>query len=388
MRVVTVMLVAATLAAWVASVSGVARASQRAATVGPDRNAGFPSWSPDGKQIVFTNVRFSPTPNCDCGGPSRWWIARTSTRPAGAVHTVLPKSQIADDSPVWLAGGRLLFSRDGRLSSMKIHGGKPQRVVFPNCEEEDRCYESGFFLSPNRKIAAVTACDCGDPHSSPGIELVGLSRTRQPAVLTTALTAEEEYGSIVDEALAFSPDGTQLVFSRSGFDGWEAGPPSLMAIRLTGGDSVPLAQSGIPGASLVPNDAIQVQWSPNSAWVAYTENDYTDNTRALEVVPTMGGTPRELASCDIESSFVDFSWSPTSTLIAYGCARGETPQLMTVRPDGTQSTDVLKGRHLGYVDDGAPRWSPDGSLLAFTAYGLADNVWTVRPTGRDLIRRS
>jgi hypothetical protein len=70
---------------------------------------------------------------------------------------------------------------------------------------------------------------------------------------------EENAMDVLDAPLAFSPDSTQLVFSRSSWDGWNSGPPALMAINVAGGGSVPLAQSGITGASVVPNDARRSQ---------------------------------------------------------------------------------------------------------------------------------
>ena len=76
-----------------------------------------------------------------------------------------------------------------------------------------------------------------------------------------------------------------------------------MAAPIGGGKPVPLAQSGIPGAGLVPNDAPQVQWSPDGRWVAFVEN------QSLEVVRTAGGSaPRVLATCpDVEVPF-SVSW--------------------------------------------------------------------------------
>jgi dipeptidyl aminopeptidase/acylaminoacyl peptidase len=125
---------------------------------------------------------------------------------------------------------------------------------------------------------------------------------------------------VLDAPLAFSPDSTQLVFSRSSWDGWNSGPPALMAINVAGGGSVPLAQSGITGASVVPNDATQVQWSPDGNWVAYAEPDSTGNYfQKLEVAGD------ERARC--------------------ACARR--------RHVGSDSTDLLSGRKLDY--EGIPR---------------------------------
>ncbi|HEU5476505.1 MAG TPA: hypothetical protein VFU64_01600 [Gaiellaceae bacterium] len=211
----------------------------------------------------------------------------------------------------------------------------------------------------------------------------------RPVVIPTPLDAE---GSVYDQAIAFSPDGTQLVFSRAPFDNWEGttAPPVLMAMSLDGGDPVPLAQSGIPGASLVPSDVQQAEWSPDGRWVAFVENE------TLEVAPTTGGAPRVLATYFSPRDSVRdlFSWSPNSKLLAYEscCSKQLTRQLITVRPDGTHLTDLLKDHRLAYDrswrSGDAPQWSPDSSRLAFVAHRghHRTQVWTIRADGRDLTR--
>jgi Tol biopolymer transport system component len=281
---------------------------------------------------------------------------------------------------------------------VRVPGGKPQRVLLGSCGTQRNswgCSTLGFFLSPSRDYAAAEVTeDPTDPHSTYGATIVKMSPRGNPVELTTPLPAEE--GGVIDNALAFSPDGKQLVFSRASWDGFgDEGPPALMAIKLDGGGSVPLAQSGIPGASLLPSDAAQVEWSPDSDWLAYDEYDSADGTQSLDVVPTSGqAAPRVLSTCDLHSGF-GFSWSPTSTSIAYDCGTGfgQSGQLVTMKPDGTGRTDLLKGRRLGYIQDGLddqPQWSPDGSSLVFAASGVngADRVFTVRTDGTHLTRRS
>ena len=295
----------------------------------------------------------------------------------------------------WTASGRIVFSVNALLLSVSVRGGKPKGLLFPSCRRppessNPQCYPAAFLLSPNREIAAVDTSDF-DPHVPDGIALATVNAAK-PAVLPTPLTAEEQESSIFDSLLAFSPDGRQLVFSRTPWDslGGNTGPPVLMAIRLSGGGPVPLAQSGIPGAGLVPNDVRQVQWSPDGRWIAFVENSN------LEVVPTAGGSaPRVLATCPASYIRPDLSWSPTSKVIAFDCTSQVTgsAEISTVRPDGTRLTDLLKDRPLAYVTqsetEGGPQWSPDGSRLLLLAHRIgyrAVHVWTVRPNGAHLTR--
>jgi hypothetical protein len=265
------------------------------------------------------------------------------------------------------------------LKSVDVHGGKPKRVVLDGFSQPPG-WPVGFMLSPNREYLGVTVMTDDTPSGTVAIKVVKL-RARQDPVALPAPSGQQPAS-----VLAFSPDSRQLVY-------WEClnvtddYPPGcaasgLMAARLPDGTPVPLAQSGIPGAALVPSDVTALQWSPDGRWVAFVENG------SLEVVPTTGASaPRTLPTCNS-----DFSWSPTSKLIAVECASQPdgSGQLLTESPDGTHLTNLLSGHHLTY-DGGVPQWSPDGSRLLILAHSLGNpttRVWTVRPNGRNLTPRS
>jgi Tol biopolymer transport system component len=386
--------VAAVVVGGAVSMGGAAAASHRA-TEAALQGAAHPTWSPDGKQIAFASIRYASVKNC-CGAPpslypSRYRIVRTSSRPGGQVRTVLAGRGFCCVRTQWAVRDRILVIPNVGLESVGVQGGKPKRLSFPSWRDAE-----GFILSPNRKYAAAAvSTDSGDPHSSWGIGLVKLSRGRDPVVVSTPLTGEEQ--GLLDTVLAFSPDSRQLVFRRASWDGWTTGPPSLLALPLSGGDPVPLALSGIPGASLVPDDVEQVQWSPDGRWIAFVEN------QTLEVVPTTGASAPHVLATDFQALYqypiYDFSWSPTSAAIAYACCSNQRiEQLMTVHPDGTHLMNLLKDRPLAYAGLaaglvgglGTPQWSPDSSRLLFTARRIGHrtvHVWTIRANGRDLIRR-
>jgi Tol biopolymer transport system component len=390
MRAAVLLIVAmGALAVGAASMGGAAAASQQEART-VFQGAASPSWSPDGKQVAFTYIWSVPQKNC-CGLPSslqptRYRIVRTSSRAGAAVHSVVAAKSWCCVQVQWATPSRILAVPNWSLKSVGVQGRTLKRLVLPGCSS---CAGS-FILSPNRDYAAVTTSD-SDPHIPWGIALVRLKPERDPKVVPTALTAHE--GQYYDTILAFSPDGTELVFSRYSWDGWNAGPRALMALSLAGGDPVPLAQSGIPGAALVPSEAEQVQWSPDGHWVAYVQRGHTYSTQNLVVVRTTGASPpRDLATCNGLGVF-RFSWSPISNSIAYNCTPGTNwtgGQFMTVSPDGTHLTDLLKGRSLQYVWHfglAGPQWSPDGSRLLFLAHRISHrivHVWTIRANGHDL----
>jgi len=292
----------------------------------------------------------------------------------------------------WAAGGRILALPNIGLNSVSVNTGASRRIDFVNCAPK-ACQSGGFILSPDRKYAAAAiTSDAGDPHVNWDIGLLRLKPGRQPIVLPTP----GENGPIFDSILGFSPDGRQLVFRRVPWDGWTAGPPTLLALPLDGGNPVPLAQSGIPGADLVPTDVQQVQWSPDGRWIAFVEG------QTLEVVPTTGASAPRILATNFQTFYqyplFDFAWSPTSKLIAYACCSNQPiERLMTVRPDGTHLTNLLRNHPLAYSGlaagiawgAGTPQWSPDGSRLLCTARQISHrlvHVWTIRPNGHDLTK--
>jgi hypothetical protein len=373
--VVPVAGVVAGLIVGVLSVAGSAAASHRVAD-GFLHHATAVTWSPDGKQIAFSYIPFDDL-GCGCGKHVRSWIVRTSSKP-DARRTVREESGKYVGSLFWAAGGHLLFTDGLYLLSVGLHGGKAKRVVAPDCQADDGCQVSELTLSPNRRVAAVRTCDCSVPHGGGLIELVRLRPGGESVQMTQA-------GAFA--VLAFSPDSTQVVFF---------GSAGLMALPVAGGDPVPLAQSGIPGASLVPGDARQVEWSPDGRWVAYVEDHSSDSTETLEVVSTVGGgTPRTLAACSLTSGYgphcLDFSWSHASKLLAFdytsGSPTSQTWHFLTVRPDGTGRTNLLRHHRLANVSDA--QWSPDASRLVFIASRpnlQVAHVWTIRADGRGLTR--
>jgi Tol biopolymer transport system component len=393
------------LAASTASLGGaVAAASHTAKTKPLFQDATAPTWSPDGREIAYTRTWSVKEKNC-CGSPpsleiTRYRIVRTSSRSDGPIRRVFSGEGRCCRDAEWPVSDRLLFTtEDLELRSVSSSGGKSRRVDFPGCPSRtsvERCGQDGYVLSPDRKYAAA-AVGTFEPHTVPGIALVKLSRGRFPVVVPTQLTSDENTGThtIYDRLLAFSPDGTQLVFSRSTelfLD--DFGPPALMAIHVAGGGPIPFSESGIPGASLVPSDATQLQWSPDGRWIAYVENDLLGNR--LQVVSTAGGSPRILPDCGIGTDVWEFAWSPNSKSFAYDCYGydGDAPagsrwtwRFMTAAPDGTNPADLLKDHRLAWASQ--LQWSPDGSRLLFVAHRISHrptHVWTIRPDGHDLSR--
>ena len=183
-----------------------------------------------------------------------------------------------------------------------------------------------------------------------------------------------------DSIDGFSPDGKQLVFTRSPSTG--GGKPTLMAERVGGDPPVPLRQSGLSGASVLAAGAFNVQWAPDGRWIA------VDNGQKIELVSAKGGTPRVLVPS--LNSGDGFSWSPTSTQLAYVTYVGPgQARLATVDHQGHRKllwNSALNYRTQNSLD--GPQWSPDGSKLVFAANDGSSSsttyVWVINANGAGL----
>lgn len=317
--------------------------------------AANPTWSPDGTQIAFAYLG----------------VPRGRVEVMSAADGSGKRARYAADSccePVlWAAGKRIAFVSNFELFSVHQEGGRPTKLF------------SGtpwFILSPNRETVALDdGCGCG--HRPDSVALVNV-RGGKPIVVS-------RLSNVTDEIDGFSPDGTELVFTRIpwNYNGNARGKPMLMVERLRGGTPMPLARSGLIGSSFLPAGAAGPQWSPDGRRIAFLLDG------KLEAVGTTSGARTVLARA---GTFASFAWSPTSTRIAY-TVRAVKGKLTVVDLHGHRT--VVSGAINWVSDDGRdrPQWSPDGSKLVFM--GLVGpnvpgrppaGVWIVDADGMNLKR--
>ena len=317
--------------------------------------AANPTWSPDGAQIAFARLGVPlgrvEVMNADGSGKHALYSSRD-----GCCEPVL-----------WGASGRIVFVDNFQLFSMLGSGGR-QKKLFEGTP--------WFILSPNRETVAFDdGCGCG--HAPDSIAFVGV-RGGKPFVVPRPK-------KVTDEIDGFSPDGTELVFTRIpwNYNGNAKGKPVLMVERLHGGAPTPLARSGLIGSAFLPARAAEPQWSPDGRRIAFVLDG------KLEVVSTRDGARTVLVQGDSISSF---AWSPTSARIAY-TVRAAKGKLVTVDLHGHRT--VVSGA-INWVSDNSadrPQWSPDGTKLVFMAL-VGPNVpgrppagvWVVNADGTGLKR--
>ena len=279
-------------------------------------------------------------------GGSRYRIVEATLSAGGALRTLI-SGRATDgccDPVLTTATGQILFVSNFTLTSAT---GGTARKLFSSTP--------WYILSPNRQTAAFTdGCGCG--HAP---DAVGLIDVRGGKPLVVPKPAGE-----TDEIDGFSPDGTDLIFTRAPFPAKTAGQGTLMVEHVGGGVPVPIDRSALIGSSALPVHGLgQVQWSPDGRWIAFQRG------LELEVVSTAPGSVPHVLATHFGSDAL--SWSPDSTRIAYDCcSNAPTERLITVSPAGTDRAVLTSTTSVRFVSEDSldrPQWSPDSSKLVFMA---------------------
>jgi Tol biopolymer transport system component/DNA-binding winged helix-turn-helix (wHTH) protein len=172
-------------------------------------------------------------------------------------------------------------------------------------------------------------------------------------------------------APVFSPDGTEIAFSRSEVDGswhvWTMPAAGGEAQRLTSG----------------PLGELHPRYTPDGRSLIYQS---WGKPRRIWRVPRQGGTAVALTSGETDDGYADPS--PDGRSVAFARTEGdERIYIAPIQPIEGGSAGGTGGtaapRRLTEHPSTVPRWSPDGKWIAFSpGRGFDRGIFVIAPDGR------
>jgi Tol biopolymer transport system component len=283
----------------------------------------------NGDLIAFTKrvqkVRTCPFEDASCPVP-RVWIVGTDGRDA---HELFTDGTAGEVVLGWSPdGSRLLYSDSGKVYLADLAG--------------------------RERVAVETDCDPTPP----------------------------AFSCRIGHDVAISSDGAKIVFVRESIDETGSfGRTSITTLDLASGRLTELA-------STLPAGGVRPGWSPDGSQIVFSRYGSKDDNGPLDpildavfVVDADGENLRQLSPTTLAA--LNASWSPDGDRILFQSPAGGGPlgagHLYTIRPDGSEMRRLT-------TDDKAtwPSWTADGRIL-FTRLpggaGGAPGWWTVDADG-------
>lgn len=350
----------------------------------PSGGHGSPSFSPDGKRIVFEVDDFNSASvwTISTGGDDIKLITQRGYEPVYAPdgksifytsegvfqirvnpdtgESIGEPSQIAGIGGTFSGVRRVSFSADGKrmaysallrregLSSVRLQTNSDEADGAPVTLVQNTNDRNNFpAFSPDGKRIAWTTCNIGG--SGCDIWLMNADGTNQ-----IQLTTSES-----DELMpSWFPDMEHIAFISN-----RTGNRTLWSINLNTRREKRLLD--------LPDTLARL--SPDGKQIVFHSKD-NDGVINVWTASLAGGEPKQLT---FDKELMGFSaWSPDGKLIAFQMKRGDSMHVMIIPSEGGTPEQLTFDKGNSWVYD----WSPDGDKILFA--GQRDGYWNVRWVSR------
>jgi Tol biopolymer transport system component len=382
--------------------------SREAPVVQNSANNWGPVWSPDGRRVVFLSNR--------SGSAALWSIRVVEGRPEGEpellranVIGTTPLAFTKDGSYYYRAGNVWRDAYTAELDPATLAISKPTLVTdrFVGSNSDPVLSPDGKYVAFIRRVVGrgpgvgqslvVKSQTNGDERTAATAPVVSYGRliwfpdSRSVLVLDTAnnrprfraIDVESSEARTLFEApsqvwntAALSPDGKALFYTSAELLGSRSGPGDLKSLRLIRrqldtGDETELHRTQSTGIGFfgltVSSDGSKLAFSLNIA----------DRKRALMVMPTDGGSPREIyrTTRDDLSHNGAMIWTKDGKhlIVTARCGPGGH-QLCAIPDEG----GTLRPLGLGMLQITTRMISPDGRRLVLTHETRTPELWVIR----------
>lgn len=185
-------------------------------------------------------------------------------------------------------------------------------------------------------------------------------------------------GPGLESTPTWSPDGTRIAYRA-----WEGGTDSIVVMDGGGGNSTTLATTPASASYCARGD---LAWSPDGTSLVFQTSPVCDMTFDLFIVPTDGSSAAtRLLVPGLEGRSAD--WSPDGKQIAFlgRDAAGSVGHYVVDAGDalggGLQARRILAARGVDFPNAVGAWWSPDGTELALASD--TGDVVVVKPDGSE-----
>ena len=321
-----------------------------------------PTWSPDGKSILYTqdgNAYLAPVPSGDVKR-----LFQDTDRVSGVRF-----------SP---NGRDIAFSRGGDLHVLNLASGSVRRLTDAHHGVGGAQWSPDgrwlAFVSRSSERIAWSPDYSGSllsyHWSKPGTSDVGVVSATGGAVRSIAQSPDNEV--IAD----WAPDSKALLIERRTVDVKDR---TLFRAALDGSLSALYRQHD---DRFLPSNDVHAFYSPDGTKVAFTSDH--DGWNHLYVVPASGGAPQQLTKGKFEVSYP--SWQPDGHALVFCATKDGTDQRHVYRVSLNGTLEQITSAH---GSDVAAHVTPDGHRVLYlhTDPTHLPDVWTAPLTGSDPARQ-